>query len=58
MRVRLEPSGRDPEMEMKDDAPIEISVSDSNHAVTINELVGIRNIVAAIINDFRPRFDI
>ena len=58
MRVRIETSGPDPQMKMKGDEPIEVSVSDANHAVTLQELVGIRNLVWNIVNDFRPRFDV
>jgi hypothetical protein len=58
VRYLIEPSGPNPEMKMEGDEPIEISVSDSRHAVTIRELVGIRDIVWNIVNDFRPRFDI
>jgi hypothetical protein len=58
MRVLIEPCGPDPQMEMKGDEPIEVSVSDASHAVTIEELAGIRNIVWHIVNDFRPRFHV
>jgi hypothetical protein len=58
MRVLIETKGPNPEMKMEGDEPIEVSVSDASHAVTLSELVGIRNIVCHVINDFRPRFDV
>lgn len=58
MRVLIETKGPDPQMEVDSQATVEVSVSDASHAVTLQELVGIRNIVYAIVNDFRPRFDV
>jgi hypothetical protein len=58
MRVLIETSGPNPEMKMEGDEPVEVSISDANHAVTIPDLAGIRNIVRHIVEDFRSRFDI
>jgi hypothetical protein len=56
MRVRIEPSGPDPEMKMKGDEPIEISLSDAKHSLILTDLGWIRANVEGIVNGFRPRF--
>ena len=58
VRYRIEPCGPNPEMEMQDDVPVEISVSDPHHTLTIRDLFGMGNLVWHIVEGFRPRFDI
>jgi len=57
-RVLIETSGPDPQMEVNADATVEVSLSDSEHGLTLIDLVHIRNIVAKIVEGFRPRFNI
>jgi hypothetical protein len=58
MRVRIVPCGTDPQMEVKSDAPLEIALSDPEHALTILDFVNIRNYVGFIVEGFRPRFNV
>jgi hypothetical protein len=58
MRVRFEPSGPDPQMEVKGDPSVEIALSDPEQALIFTDLGSIRQHVVAIIDAFRPRFDI
>jgi hypothetical protein len=58
LRVAVTPSGNHPEMEMKGDQPIDISLSDSEHMLIIADLVAIRTAVADVVDRFRPRFAI
>lgn len=57
-RVRIETSEPNPEMEMDRDAPLEISMSDSQQALIIANLKEMRQVVGSIVDGFRPRFDI
>lgn len=57
-RVRIEPNGPDPQMEVDGQASVEIVLSDPRQALTIFDLVAIRNQIVAVIDAFRPRFDV
>jgi hypothetical protein len=57
VRYLIETSGPDPQMEMDDDAPIEISLSDLHHTATIRDLFHMGNLVWHIVDEFKPRFD-
>jgi hypothetical protein len=58
MRCLIDPCGANPEMEVEGDVPIEISVSDLHHSLTIRDLFEMGNLVWHIVDEFRPRFDI
>jgi hypothetical protein len=58
VRFLIEPCGPNPEMEVDDDLPVEISVSDLHHSLTIRDLFGMGNLVWHIVDEFRPRFDV
>lgn len=57
-RVGIEPSGPNPEMEMQSNAPIDIGLSDREHALIISDLKKIRALVHEIVDAFRPRFEV
>jgi hypothetical protein len=58
MRVPVEATGPDPQMQMKGDEPIEVSLSDPKHALLLDDLRNIHKVVASIVEGFRPRFNI
>jgi hypothetical protein len=58
MRVRIEASGPNPEMEVDSQATVEIALSDPKQALTIEHLTIMRNLVTRIVDGFRPRFDV
>lgn len=57
LRVRIEPSGPNPEMDVKSDAPIEIGLSDPERSLDFADLSHIRDVVVLVIDHFRPRFN-
>ena len=54
MRVLIEPSGSDPQMQMKGDEPVEVSLSDAKHSLLLTDLIQMRGNVTDIIKVFRP----
>jgi hypothetical protein len=58
LRVPIEPSGPNPQMKVDAGAAIEISPSDPKHRLTLADLRDTRALVAHVIGDFRPAFDI
>jgi hypothetical protein len=58
MRVRIETSGTDPQMQVKGSPPLQIALSDPKHALILTDLKVMRKLVADIVDGFRPRFDI
>jgi hypothetical protein len=61
MRVLIESSGPDPQMKMKGDEPVEVSLSDPQQALAplmLTDLWHMYGNVAGLIEGFRPRFDI
>jgi len=58
MRVMIEPSGANPEMEMEGDPPIEIALSDPKHSLILDDLRVMWRQVVQIVEGFRPRFNI
>jgi hypothetical protein len=57
MRVRIRPSGPNPQVEMKGDEPVEVALSDFEQALILTDLRLIHENVAGVIEGFRPRFD-
>jgi hypothetical protein len=58
LRVRIEPSGPDPQMQVQGDPPIEIAVSDVDGTpVYLSHLAELRAFVVVIIEHLRPRFN-
>jgi hypothetical protein len=58
MRVRLIPSGPNPEVKVDSRAPVEIAFGDAHHALTIGELARIRESVVILIEALRPRLQV
>lgn len=58
MRVAIETSGPEPQMEVRGDAPLEVAVSDPEHALILKDLIHIRGLVQAIVDGFAPRFEV
>jgi hypothetical protein len=58
VRVRFEPAGPDPQMKMHGDAPVEVALSDPEHALILRDLHAIRQSVGVIVDGFRPRFEV
>jgi hypothetical protein len=55
-RVRIEPSGPNPEMKVHTGASVEIALSDPEHALILSDLRRIRSVVVSIVEALRPRF--
>jgi hypothetical protein len=58
LRVRIEPSGPNPEMEMDAQATIEVALSDAKHRLILTDLMQMKSVVRSVVEAFRPRFDI
>jgi hypothetical protein len=58
MRVPIEITGPNPEMEMKGDEPIEIALSDAKHSLILADLKAMRAIIGSVVEAFRPRLNI
>jgi hypothetical protein len=57
-RADIVPSGPDPQMEMEGDLRLDVVLSDPQGAIDLDDLHQMRGVVGAIVDAFRPRFNI
>lgn len=58
LRVRITPSGPHPKVEVKDDAPLDIALSDGTDSILFQDLSILYDCVESIVGWFRPRFSL